>query len=433
MKKMKWFLFLLLSITVILAACSNSKESGKTDDVDSGEKEKNEPVSAEVISLNFWNGFTGPDGEDMKKIVDQFNQEFAGEINVKTETMQWGVFYDKIRTVVTQGQAPDVAIMHLDQMPGMARNGILYELDELAKDLDMTEEEFIPAVWNAGVYEDKRYAIPLDVHPIALYYNVDLLNEAGYDAPPTTWDEFLEMSQAMTKDDQYGFAMPVLWPSQLIYFSALYQHGGESVSPDGLEPLYNSEAGIEALQKLTDLVHKYKVSPTDIQQDGEVTLFRQGKVGFHMNGIWMINGFVEQDGLNFATAPIPTMGDTKAAWAGSHNFVLPKQKKDDPAKQQAAMKFIKYVADNSLEWAKAGQIPAKNSVNQSAEFLALEHQANIAKQSPYLVFAPASPTYVEAWVPAEEGVQLAILGQKTPEAALNDAADRGRKEAAAAQ
>lgn len=434
MKKLMWVLLLLLSATVIFAGCSSSKESGSTDKTDgtSGtDAEANK--SSEVITLNFWNGFTGPDGEDMKKIVDEFNKEFEGEIKVKTETMQWGVFYDKIRTVVSQGQAPDVAIMHLDQMPGMAKNGILYELDELAADLDMTEDEFIPAVWNAGIYEGKRYAIPLDVHPIALYYNVDLLNEAGYDAPPTTWDEFLEMSLAMTKGDQYGFAMPVLWPSQLIYFSALYQHGGESVSPDGLEPLYNSEAGIEALQKLTDLVHEYKVSPKDIQQDGEVTLFRQGKVGFHMNGIWMINGFKEQEGLNFATAPIPTMGDTQAAWAGSHNFVLPKQKKEDPAKQAAAMKFIKYVADNSLAWAKAGQIPAKNSVNQSAEFLALEHQANIAKQAPYLVFAPASPTYVEAWVPAEEAVQLSILGQKTPEQALNDAADRGKKEAAAAK
>jgi len=431
MKNVKALLVLLLVFTIVIAGCSSNTSTNNESSSNGGDSKEN--ASSGAITLNFWNGFTGPDGQDMKKIVDQFNKEHEGQIQVKTETMEWGVFYDKIRTVVTQGQAPDVAVMHLDQMPGMAKNGILYELDELASSLDLKEEDFIPAVWKAGMYEDKRYAIPLDVHPLALYYNVDMLKEAGYDAPPTTWDEFLEMSQAMTKGDQYGFGMPVLWPSQLIYFSALYQHGGESVSPDGLEPLYNSAAGVEALQKLTDLVHKYKVSPTDIQQDGEVTLFRQGKVAFHLNGIWMINGFMEQEGLNFATAPIPVFGDKPATWAGSHNFVLPKQKEDDPAKREAAMKFIKYVTDNSLAWAKAGQIPAKNSVNQSPEFLALEHQANIAKQSDYLVFAPASPTYVQAWVPAEEAVQLAILGQKQPKEALDAAADRGKKEAAAAQ
>jgi multiple sugar transport system substrate-binding protein len=422
MKSIKLSLVLLLSFALVFAGCSSSKDSSGT----------GETGETGLITLDFWNGFTGPDGADMKKIVDQFNKENEGKIAIKTQTMPWGTFYDKIRTVVSQGKAPDVAIMHLDQVAGMASKNILTELDGLAADIELTEGDFIPQVWDAGIYEDKRYAIPLDVHPLALYYNVDLLKAAGYDAPPTTYDEFVEMSKAMTKGDQWGFAMPTLWPSQLIYFSSLYQHGGESVSADGLTPLYNSDAGVEALQKMVDLTFKHQVSPKDIQQDGEVTLFRQGKVAFHMNGIWMINGFKEQEGLNFATAPIPVLGDKKATWAGSHNFVLPKQKNEDPARLAAAMKFVKYVTDNSLDWAKAGQIPAKNSVRDSDEFKALEHQANIAKQVEYLVFPPSSPTYVDAWVPGEQAVTVALLGQKEPKAALDEAFEKGKKQAEAA-
>jgi multiple sugar transport system substrate-binding protein len=424
MVKLKLFLVLLLSLTLIVAGCS------KGTNTDSG-SDSSEKKDGEIV-LEFWNGFTGPDGADMKKIVDAFNQENKGKIQIKTQTMPWGTFYDKIRTVVKQGKAPDVAIMHLDQVAGMAKNGVVYKIDDLTADLELKEEDFIPQVWQAGVYEGSRYAVPLDVHPVALYYNVDLLKEAGYDAPPATYDEFVEMSKALTKGDQYGFAMPVLWPSQLIYFSSLYQHGGESVSSDGLQPLYNSDAGVEALQKLTDLVHKHKVSPKDIQQDGEVTLFRQGKVAFHINGIWMINGFKEQEGLNFGTAPIPVFGDKKATWAGSHNFVLPKQKEENAEEQKAAMTFVQYVTNNSLEWAKAGQIPAKLSVLNSEEFKALEHQSNAAKQVEYLVFPPTAPTYVDAWVPAEEAVNLAILGQKSPKEALDAAADKGKKQAEAA-
>jgi multiple sugar transport system substrate-binding protein len=422
MKGVKLLLVFLLSFSLIAAGCSSKESASGGEGAAGGE-----------ITLEFWNGFTGPDGADMKNIVDRFNKENEGSIKIKTQTMPWGTFYDKIRTVVSQGKAPDVAIMHLDQIPGMASKNVLTELDTLAADLQMVEEDFIPQVWQAGMYEGKRYAIPLDVHPLALYYNVDLLKKAGYDAPPTTYEEFVEMSKAMTKGDEWGFAMPTLWPSQLIYFSSLYQHGGESVSPDGLTPLYNSDAGVEALQKMVDLVFKHNVSPKDIQQDGEVTLFRQGKVGFHLNGIWMINGFKEQAGLNFATAPIPVFGDKKATWAGSHNFVLPKQKNEDPAKLQAAMKFVKYVTDNSLDWAKAGQIPAKNSVRDSDEFKALEHQANIAQQVEYIVFPPASPTYVDAWVPAEQAVNMALLGQKQPKEALDEAFEKGKKQAEAAK
>ncbi|MGB8955136.1 MAG: ABC transporter substrate-binding protein [Tumebacillaceae bacterium] len=417
----------LLGASLLMTACSNDKDASA-------------PAAGGEITLEFWNGFTGPDGNDMKKIVDAFNQENDGKIEVKTQTMKWDQFYDKIRTVVSSGNAPDVAVMHLDQMPRMASKGVLTPLDDLLADANLKKEDFIPQVWDAGIYEGKRYSVPLDVHPIALYYNVDLLKKAGFDKPPATLEDFVKIGKATTMDtngdgtpDQWGFGMPTLWPSQLMYYSALRQFGGESVTPDGKTALYNDEKGVKALQTLVDIVQKDKISPEKIQQDGEVTLFRQGKLAMTINGIWMINGFKEQKDLNFAAAPIPQFGDTKATWANSHNFVIPKQKKEDPQKTKAAMQFINYVTSHSLDWAKAGQIPAKNSVRDSAEFKALKEQSAIAEQVPYLVFPPASPTYVDVWVPAEQAVNKALLGQMQPKPALDEAKDKGEKAAKAAQ
>jgi len=417
-----------LATSLVLAGCSSSSES--TTKTTEGSK----------IVLEFWNGFTGPDGNDMKKIVDEFNKSQAGKVEVKTQTMKWDQFYDKIRTVVNSGNAPDVAVMHLDQMPRMASKGLLTPLDELIKDAGLKKEDFIPQVWEAGMWDGKRYSVPLDVHPIALYYNADLFKKEGIEKPPTTLEEFVSTAKKLTKDtdgdgkiDQWGFGMPTLWPSQLMYYSAIRQNGGESVSADGMTALYNDDKGVKALQTLVDLIYKDKISPEKIQQDGEVTLFKQGKLGMTINGIWMINGFKEQQGLNVAAAPIPQFGDTKATWAGSHNFVVPKQKKEDPAKVKAAAEFINYVTSNSLAWAKAGQIPAKNSVRDSADFKALKEQSAIAEQVPYLVFPPASPTYVDVWVPAEQGVNKALLGQMQPKQALDEAKDKGEKAAKAAK
>ncbi|PTM57840.1 ABC transporter substrate-binding protein [Desmospora activa] len=425
MQKMKWskgWILLLVAVIALLPACSGGKQVA-----DGGE-----------LTLTFWNGFTGPDGEDMKRIIDQFNQEHKGEIQIKAQTMPWGEYYDKIRTVVSSGQAPDVAIMHVDQLPKQADLGVIMPIDEYIQDFELKEEDFLPAVWEAGMYKDQRYAIPLDVHPIGLYYNVDLLKEAGFEKPPATMEEFLEVAEATTIDgnrdgkiDQWGFPMPIKWPSGMIYFSTLYQMGGEAVSKDGLKALYNSPEGVKAAQLLESFISEHQVSPKNIQQDGEVTLFRQGKAAMHINGIWMINAFKEQKGLNFDVAPMPTFGEKSATWAGSHNFVLPRQKKTDPKRIEAAMTFIEYVTDHSIEWAHAGQIPAKNSVRESEEFQDIKFQSHFADVDT-LVFPYPSPTYVDVWVPAEEALNEILLGKKEAKTALKQAADKGEKKAEAA-
>lgn len=414
---------------------NNQSKTASTDNknVDDGKAiPEKDDISFKNIELNFWNGFTGADGKGMQKIVDGFNAEYDGKIHVQTQIMPWDTYYEKIITAVTSGQAPDVGIMHVDKCPKFAKKNVLLPLDQYTSSLGLVEDEFIKTVWNAGIFEGKRYGIPLDVHPLGLYYNMDLLKEAGFDAPPTNMDEFMEMAKAMTKDtdgdgeiDQWGFAMPALWPSQQIYWTALHQFGGQSTTEDGMTPLYTSDEAVEALEFLVNTAQKDGISPKDIQQDGEVTLFKQGKLGFHLNGIWMIAGFDEQEGLNYGTAPVPQWGKQKAVWAGSHNFVLYKQRKEDLNKQEAAMVFVDYIVNNSMEWAKAGQVPAKNSVRNSEEFKALDKQMGFAKQADYIVFPPVSPFFDYAWSPSGEAITKAVLGEMTPREALEEAAAKG--------
>ncbi|ADU29311.1 ABC transporter substrate-binding protein [Evansella cellulosilytica] len=437
MKKFKkLFAATVISLAMLVAAgCGDQPTNEDQGDADNGGgdevvTETPGDVGDAEITLEFWNGFTGPDGEDIAKIIAEFNNLHEGEIAIRTQTMPWDNFYDQYRTVVTAGEAPDIAIMHLDSIAGYARYDLLTPLDDLAADIGLEDDDFIPEVWDAGVYEGHRYGIPLDVHPLTLFYNVDLLEAAGYSEPPTTYDELVEMSLAVqeaTDGDAWGIAMPVFWPSNMIFYSSLMSHGGDSVSEDGLTPLYNTEIGYEALQKMVDLVYEHEVSPSDVQADGEVTLFRQGNSAFHINGIWMIAGFEQQDGLNFAAAPVPTFGDQEAVWAGSHNFVLPKQNDEDPERLEASMKFIQFVSENSLQWAKAGQVPATYSVLESDEFKALEHQYNASQQN--FVFPPSTPFYGDAWGPTGPAVDEAMLGQLTPQEALERAAREGEENA----
>ncbi len=129
---------------------------------------------AAPIVLEYWTIFTGPDGATMQALVDRFNEEHAGEIEVRMGVMPAGNFYERIITAVVSNRAPDVAIMHLDRVPEFATQGILLELDPYVEELGLVGEDYVEAVWNGGIINGKRYTIPLDTHPLVMYWNKDL-------------------------------------------------------------------------------------------------------------------------------------------------------------------------------------------------------------------------------------------------------------------
>ncbi len=91
--------------------------------------------------------------------------------------------------------------MHLDQLATNAARNVLAPLDDLADVLGLSEEDFAPSVWGPGIYQDKRYGIPLDVHTIAMYYNKEHFTEAGIDGPPT---DAASLDKACKKLQQAG-------------------------------------------------------------------------------------------------------------------------------------------------------------------------------------------------------------------------------------
>jgi multiple sugar transport system substrate-binding protein len=102
--------------------------------------------------------------------------------------------------------------------------------------------------------------------------------------------------------------------------------------------------------------------------------------------------------------------------------VVTSQAQKDPNKLQAAKVFISWISDHSIDWAKAGQIAARASVRESPEFQALEVQNIAAQQLDYVKFPPAVPGIGEVTAPTWElAVNEAVLGKKSPKAALDEA------------
>jgi multiple sugar transport system substrate-binding protein len=213
---------------------------------------------------------------------------------------------------------------------------------------------------------------------------------------------------------------PYYFTGGLSWMALTWQNGGQLFSEDGMEATFNQEPGVDALTWMRSLVED-GYSPENVDQDADHVAFTQGKNAFHWNGIWQAQNYAEVDGLNYGVAPLPQIGSQRAAWAGSHNFVITQQADED--QQQAAAVFIKYIIDHSVEWAKAGQVPASAEVRESTEFQELDYQSTLAEQLEYVQFPPAVPGIAGVIDPVMiEGYQSAILGNKEPQASLDEAA-----------
>jgi multiple sugar transport system substrate-binding protein len=412
---------------LVLAGCGGGPEDNPAVQQQAGAgsgKQYNGPK----VDLAFWNGFTGGDGEFMGRMVEQFSSQ-EKNIDVSMNTIDWTVYYQKVPAAVSSGKGPDVAIMHIDTVATNAARQVILPLDDVANTLQLKESDFFPVVWNAGIYNGHRYGIPLDVHPYALYYNKDVMEEGGLDPnkPPQTKDEFMAALDQLKSKGIQGFWVPSEAPDVTWLFeSLLWQHGGELYNDDVTEATWNSDAGVDALTWMVDLV-KQGYSPKSVGLGAELVAFQNNKNAFYWSGVWNINPLREA-GVNYGAGPLPQIGSEKATWANSHNFVITNKRDQDPNKIAASKVFINWISRNSAEWAKAGQVPARNSARESSTFQSLELQSKIAQELPYVHFPPSVPGIADVQLEAlDPATNEAVLLKKEPEAALDEAASQANQ------
>ncbi|MDT0166826.1 ABC transporter substrate-binding protein [Actinotalea sp. AC32] len=373
------------------------------------------------VELSYWNGFTGGDGPFMQDLVDQFNEEHPN-ITVVPNTIQWADFYQRVPAAVNAGEGPDVGVMHLDQLATNAARSVIVPLDDVAEALELSEDDFSEEVWNAGIYEDQRYGIPLDVHSLAMFYNTEHFEAAGITEPPTDEESFMAALDALQAAGyQQPFWMPARWPGHLMFLSLLWQNGGEPYAEDGSEATFGSAEGVEALQWMRGIVDA-GYSPSDVAQDSQYVAFKNGETSITWDGIWQIND-LEASGLPYALAPIPAIFDEQLMWANSHQFFMTKQATADENKYEAARVFVAWMSEQSADWAGAAMIPARESIREDAVAgMPQEPIANLLDNVRFLPPVPGIGTVQTETL--EQAVANAILGQEEPQAALESAQGR---------
>src|SRR5512132_1219292 len=159
-------------------------------------------------TITYWNGLTGADGKVMDELIDRFTAETG--IRIEQQRLPWAELYPKLQVAVPAGEGPDLALIHTVEVPHFANDGVLEAIDDGAlAGKGFRGEDYLPATWQGGTFQGKRYSLPLDVPQHVLYLNVKVMKDAGLAGAdgkprvPASRDELVTMAKKMSRDDTF--------------------------------------------------------------------------------------------------------------------------------------------------------------------------------------------------------------------------------------
>lgn len=302
----------------------------------------------------------------LEKLTDAFYRETG--IRVKLLNVPWDEVWTKMKLMVAAGDPPDVyggGIYAYD----IAATGALVDLNPLIKRDKVSLVDFFTAGLAAPRYGSMQYGLPYSFNTYYLYYNADMVDQAGLRQPGTwgdsswTWDRFAEYAKKMTKDTNNDGTPDIFGGAALAPLDIPWMFGTGWLSPDLKQVVVDSPGGIKSFQFTSDLIYKHKVLPTESQWAAAGWGITQGKVAMAYGGTWSLTPYIKtlkKFRWNVAAVPIGTNlppGGGYAIPSYPDGFILFKG-----GNTEAAWEWVKFVLFNeeNLKYFTAnvvGQMP----------------------------------------------------------------------------
>ncbi len=437
MKKQFKIVALVFACILIITGCSvapaSKKDSGSSSGGDKLSWDSNKDLKGTSITL-LWTDTDGENGP-RAKILKQFTKDTGIKVN------ELAVDYNSVYDKVTQAALSNSSEIDLAEMDTIWA-GQFYE-GNLAMDLtdvvpSSEKSKFTKSSLSSVTYNGKLVAMPYFSSTKHFYWNKKLLKEAGYDAPPKTWDQFREMSKKLTKNGVYasGWSWKQAESLNCDYVSLAYAFGGQFFDDNG-KPAFNKGGGLKALQFMVDILRKDKtVDPASLQwtEEDVKNSFAAGKIAMMSN--WEgsypeLNNPKKSNVVNQTDVGLmPGEGDVvSSAVTGSEGIAIMKSSKH----KQAALEFLKWMASKKFQlelFKTAGAYPALQTLYSDPELKKADPTNTVdkyQKQFEYGHNRPNAPGYVKWADILSAELHSALLGKESPKTALNNAASKIEK------
>ncbi|MER8802530.1 sugar ABC transporter substrate-binding protein [Mesorhizobium sp. M0998] len=336
---------------------------------------------AETLTL-YWNA--GHAYQAYADAIAKFEADHPGW-SVQWEKFQWPDMRTKLVADFAAKSPPDLVAEPGGWVQEFGQRNLLRPLN------DFIEQDGkaigYPDDWQAYSVERNKlggqyYGIQIHLTCATLVYNVDMLKQAGFDAPPATWEEFLKVAKATTTGARFGFAPN---PSIGYYSSWLLQNGVSYYDPKTNKVNLDSPEAIEAIQFLADLIHKEKAATkpaAGTDYEGPQKLFTANRVAMIITGPWDVKPIRSGNPkLNWAVAP-SLKHKVQATFAGGVSVMIPKDAKHPKEAWELLKRLV--ALDTELAATKeAGMTMPRKSWAENAEVQADPVIGSFSKCLPY--------------------------------------------------
>ncbi len=304
------------------------------------------------IVLNFPTFWVGQDSkaEPLAQLVEEFNTQHAGDIRVVIEpNPDTDGYRDKLNTQLATGQAPDIFVFNPDPTTFQYYDSeLLFDFTDYMD--DTWAADFQQSYLNESTRDGRLKTIPYEIGITPIWYNMDLLNSVGWDAPPATMDEFWQMADDLKAADIVPTSQMTggsnAWTSMLWYSHIMASLGGPDVWDRPLgDPIY-----VQAAEILGRMFADGNTTRDAVGGDAGVSggHYMAGDTAAFINGPWYI-GRIRSDAPDVhaatALAAAPQAGEYGGAQIGFLLSNLAAGNTDDPAKAEAIVTFMKFMTD----------------------------------------------------------------------------------------
>ncbi len=391
-------------------------------------------ASGKRTKVVFWHAMGGPLGNGLDAMIAEFEAEHPG-IDIEQVSMGgYSSLSQKLMGALQVDAPPNMAQMYESWTTQFHELNKLVVLDSIIHGPDgLSEEEladFYPSFIADNSWDGKIVTLPFNKSVPVFFYNIEMLEQAGFEEFPRTWPEFRSMVKQLTVPEQ-GVMGTVMGVNQWMFGCMLRQLGGDFVDMARGKALFNSPPGVQAAQFQYDLMYVDSSAVFGMGYDTQND-FLTGKIAC----IWgtSVSWVYMKDKMTFpvGVAPIPTWDRKDVISFGTNVGVFRTGTRDQVA---ACWEFVKWFTtpERQAEWAvRTSYVPSRRSAARVPEYARMIADipglADALGQLEYMSFEPKSEEWFNGRKVLGEALEKIMRGQASAQAALDEAAALVQKE-----
>lgn len=319
-----------------------------------------------ATKLLFLNGLGGADGETMKGMLTNYAKKNPN-VSIDFQTLGWPAVFAKLDTTLVAGTPPELVVMHATEIPQYGSRKALQPVDDwFAKKL-LPKEDWSQTILDKATWEGKIQGVPLDIHDCNAYVSTNMVKQVGIDPNKLpTGQNLIDALQQLShnqKDAAKATFGVNLWNNPAL--AVIWQFGGDVLSADGKQVVFNSQQVQDAMQLWSDLIYKYQIAPDPSIKYSLPEAKDLDRVAIQLGASWDLNTFKHAGvGPPEVTATLlPQFGAKPVTWMNSHELTIPVG--ISGTKFDEAQKLIVWISNHNVDWAQSGQPPARTSAQNS--------------------------------------------------------------------